>query len=128
MDTIKLRSPLLANGKKLTELKCDMDAIGSDDFIRAEALANERRGSQGSAANLAEVDYGFHLYLGFMGIIAADPSIDVSDLERLKGRDLVKVMNVGRFFALDADGDSTGDDSEAPSESTATSSASAPTK
>ena len=129
METIELSRPLKVNGKDLTELQCDMDEVSVDAFIRAEALSNAKRGNEGSSAAMSEIDYGFHLYLGFEGIIAADPSIDIKDLERIKGRDLVKIMQVGRFFALDADsGDSPEGGLEAAQESTPTSSARASSK
>lgn len=128
MEVIKLIGPLKVNGKELSELKCDMDAIDAEGFIRAEALANAKRNNEGSTAPLVEVDYGFHLFLAFEGVKAAMPEVDTTDLERVKGRDLVKLMQVGRFFALGADGDSQESSSGAPSESSQESSTAAPTK
>lgn len=128
MDTIKLRQPLKVNGKDVTELKLDFDAITPEGFIRAEALSNAKRSNQGASASLAEVDYGFHLYLAFEAAVCADPSVDIADLERITGRDLVQLMQAGRFFALGADGDSTESGSDGPSESTPTSTAPARTK
>lgn len=119
MQTIELSKPLLVNGKELTELPCDMDAVTVDQYIKAEALSNAKRANEGASPALQEVDYGFHLYLGFMGVVSADPSIDVADLERITGRDLVKITGIGRFFALGADaGDATESTSEKQSEST----------
>ncbi len=128
MEVIKLINPLKVNGKELAELSCDMDAIDAEGFIRAEALANAKRNNEGSTAPLVEVDYGFHLFLAFEGVKAAMPEVDTTDLERVKGRDLVKLMQVGRFFALGADGDSQESSSDAPSESSQESSTAAPTK
>lgn len=128
MDTIRLRQPLKVNGKDVSELKLDFDAITPEGFIRAEALSNAKRSNQGASASLAEVDYGFHLYLAFEAATAADPSIDIADLERINGRDLVQLMQAGRFFALGADGDSTESGSDEQSESTPTNSAPARTK
>ena len=129
METIKLGRPLLVNGEERAELKCDMDAITFDGFCRAEARANAKRQAEGGgAAALAEQDYGFHVYLAFEGCVAADPSVDVADLERITGRDIVKLMQVGRFFALGADGASRGSGSDEPSESTPTSTAAARTR
>lgn len=127
MQTIKLSRPLLVNGREVTELRCDMEAIDADGFIRAEALSNGRRNNQGSNAAMAEIDYGFHVYLAFEGCVAADPTVDVADLERIRGRDLVQLMKVGRFFALGADGDSEEGSSDEPSASTQESSTAAPT-
>lgn len=128
MEVIKLINPLKVNGKELAELSCDMDAIDAEGFIRAEALANAKRNNEGSTAPLVEVDYGFHLFLAFEGVKAAMPEVDTTDLERVKGRDLVKLMQVGRFFALGADGGSQESSSDAPSESSQESSTAAPTK
>lgn len=128
MEVIKLINPLKVNGRELSELKCDMDAVDAEGFIRAEALSNAKRNNEGSVASMAEVDYGFHLYLAFEGVKAAMPEVDTTDLERVKGRDLVQLMQVGRFFALGADGGSEGSSSDAPSESSQESSTAAPTK
>lgn len=128
MEVIKLISPLKVNGKELSELMCDMDAVDAEGFIRAEALSNAKRNNEGSVASMAEVDYGFHLYLAFEGVKAAMPEVDTTDLERVKGRDLVQLMQVGRFFTLVADGGSEGSSSDAPSESSQESSTAVPTK
>lgn len=128
MEVIKLISPLKVNGKELSELMCDMDAVDAEGFIRAEALSNAKRNNEGSVASMAEVDYGFHLYLAFEGVKAAMPEVDTTDLERVKGRDLVQFMQVGRFFTLVADGGSEGSSSDAPSESSQESSTAVPTK
>ena len=128
MEVIKLISPLKVNGKELSELMCDMDAVDAEGFIRAEALSNAKRNNEGSVASMAEVDYGFHLYLAFEGVKAAMPEVDTTDLERVKGRDLVQLMQVGRFFTLVADGGSEGSSSDAPSESSQESSTAALTK
>lgn len=128
MEVIKLINPLKVNGRELSELKCDMDAVDAEGFIRAEALSNAKRNNEGSVASMAEVDYGFHLYLAFEGVKAAMPEVDTTDLERVKGRDLVQLMQVGRFFTLVADGGSEGSSSDAPSESSQESSTAAPTK
>ncbi|MDM8289076.1 hypothetical protein QUW41_07145 [Slackia piriformis] len=128
MEVIKLISPLKVNGKELSELMCDMDAVDAEGFIRAEALSNAKRNNEGSVASMAEVDYGFHLYLAFEGVKAAMPEVDTTDLERVKGRDLVQLMQVGRFFTLVADGGSEGSSSDAPSESSQESSTAAPMK
>ena len=64
-------------------------------------------------------DLSLHLYLGFAAIVAVNPSYDFSDLERIKGRDVVEVMTIGRNFML-ASGEKTqtGDDSGEPTETT----------
>lgn len=128
MDTIQLKRPLKVNGKDITELKTDFDAITPEAFIRAEALANAKRANEGAGASLMEVDYGFHLYLAFEAVKAADPSVDTADLERVTGPDLIKLMQAGRFFAVGADGDSLESSSDGQSGSTPTNTPQARTK
>lgn len=127
METIRLSRPLLVNGEERTELLCDMDAVTPEQFIRALAYSSAKRGNEGSAVPMAEIDYGFHLYLAFAGCVAADHTVDISDLERITGIDLVKLTGIGRFFMLGVDGSSR-DSSDGPSESTPTSTPAAPTK
>ena len=126
MDTIKLRKPLLVNGKELAELPYDIDAVTCEGFARAESEAKRKKGAAGSAA-VVEIDYTFQLYLGFEAVTAAEPSIDLADLERVSGPDLMQVMAVGRFFITGSE-EPQESSSEAPSESTATSTTSARTK
>lgn len=127
METIRLSKPLLVNGKERTELKCDMDAITTEQFVKALAYSTAKRGNEGMAASVSEIDYGFHLYLAFAGCIAADQTVDISDLERITGIDIVKLMGIGRFFTLGVDGPSQVSSDE-PSESTPTSTPAAHTK
>ena len=133
METIKLHRPLLVNGKELRELPYDLEAISTDQFIKAENIAKGKAGK--FMFVMAESDYGFHLELGFAAIMAADPSIDETDLDRITGRDLMQVMGVGRNFIGDSSdspeaqtSESEESDSEQPSESSPTSSMSARTK
>ena len=133
METIRLSKPLLVNGEERTELPYDLDAVTSDQFIRAESVAKSK--ATEFAFGTAENDYAFHLELGFAAIMAADQSIDQADLERITGRDLMAVMRAGRNFIGDSSGspeDETSESeesgSEPRSESTPTSTASARTK
>ena len=45
-----------------------------------------------------EQDGNLHLYLGMEAIIAVNPDIDIADLERIKGFDLVQITRIGRNF------------------------------
>lgn len=133
METIKLSRPLLINGEGRTELPYDLDAVSSDQFIRAESIAKSK--ATEFTFGTAENDYAFHLELGFAAIMAADQSVDQSDLERIAGRDLMSVMRAGRNFIGDSSdspeeekSESVGSGSGPRSESTHTSTASAPTR
>ena len=66
-----------------------------------------------------EFDFGLHLYLGFAAIIAVNPEIDWSDLERLHGADVVEVTGIGGNFMLKSeDEESQASESAEPSGTT----------
>ena len=77
-------------------------------------------------APAAEFDFALHLYLGYAAIIAVNPSYDFSDLERIKGADVVDVMAIGRNFMLKSEETSTENDSDEHIEITPESTTQAP--
>ena len=101
-EKIELRQPLVIDGKEHKELTYDFDEIGCDEFTMAynyaasKSLQAVQKGKP--SAPIMEQDTNFHMYLGMMAIVAANPSIDISDLERIKGVDLVVLAGVGRNF------------------------------
>lgn len=111
-ETLKLSAPLEINGVKYTELTYDVDEITVDAFAEAGARKAKAVGVT-AVSGAAEVDYVFHLYLGFAAVIATMPEVDYADLNRLKGRDVRKLMQVGRAFFIGSD-DSTDEDSDEP--------------
>ena len=116
METIKLSKPLKVNGKEYKELSYDVDAVGVDDFATAETRAEQKKGNN---AGIAESDYTFHLYLGMDAITKAMPEVDIADLERLTGRDIMRVMGIGRSFLFEQGvTDSAASSSDEQSEST----------
>lgn len=97
--TLKLTNPIDINGRKVSELKYDTNEITAELFAQADAnKATYSRSKNGNMAGAAELDYSLHLYLGFAGIMAVNPEIDVTDLNRIKGSDSVEVMKIGRDF------------------------------
>ena len=116
---IKLANRITVNGKELAELKYNTEEITGVMFCEADAKRRIAAGTKNvSIAPAAEFDYGLHLYLGFAACIAADPSIDFSDLERIHGADVVEIMAVGRNFILKSE-DSAQSISDEPIETTA---------
>lgn len=98
-NTIKLDNPVQINGKSYNELTYDISEITAQAFAEADARKLSASGSKnGNAAGAAELDYGLHLYLGFEAIIAVNPEIDMSDLERVHGYDVMQIMRIGRDF------------------------------
>jgi len=99
--TIALRNPITINGKMVKELTYDANEITSAMFAEADARKMLASGAKsGNLSGAVELDYGLHLYLGFAAIIAVNPEIDFTDLERIKGPDVMQVMKVGRNFII----------------------------
>ena len=119
-NTIKLDNPVQINGKSYDELTYDISEITAQAFAEADARKLSASGSKnGNAAGAAELDYGLHLYLGFAAIIAINPEIDISDLERVRGYDVMKIMRIGRdFISGKSEEPYTPDSSDAQSETT----------
>lgn len=119
-NTIKLDNPVQINGKSYDELTYDISDITAQAFAEADARKLSASGSKnGNAAGAAELDYGLHLYLGFAAIIAINPEIDISDLERVRGYDVMKIMRIGRdFISGKSEEPYTPDSSDAQSETT----------
>ena len=115
MKTIALAHPITVNGKERSTIDLDFEALTVDAFTRADSRSH---GGEGNVLTLMEANGTLHLNLAFEAAIAADQTLDITDLERLKGADIMKFAAAGRFFTLQRATDSTGETSEAPSEST----------
>ena len=109
MQTLKgeivLNNPITINGKKVKKLTYDANEITPAMFAEADARKMAASGSKsGNLSGAVEIDYGLHLYLGFAAIIAANPEVDIADLERIKGTDVIQVMRIGRNFIISSAG------------------------
>ena len=119
MDTLKLKNPIKIDGKEVKELTYDINEIDALLFAEADAKKKAATGMKTmSLSPAAEFDPGLHLYLGFAAIIAVNRNIDFADLERMKGRDTMEVMKIGRNFMLSSEEDSQESDSDELSETT----------
>ena len=99
MEKLTLSTPILINGKKVKALTYDTSAITVGMFAEAEALklrATTRKA--GGSAGACELDYSLHAYLAMMAITAANPDIDIADLERISGPDVMELVRIGRNF------------------------------
>ncbi|MEA4919315.1 MAG: early nodulin 20 (N-20) [Clostridiaceae bacterium] len=118
--TIKLTNPILIDNVETAELSYDTNEITAAMFVEADTrkmAASTHKA--GNTAGAAEIDYDLHIYLGFMSIVAVNPKIDVSDLERIHGSDVVSVMRLGRsFFSTKSAAASSPDSSDASPEAT----------
>jgi hypothetical protein len=119
MKTLELKNPIKIDGKDVKEVTYDANEIDGLLFATAEAKRKNAAGMKNtSIAPAAEFDFGLHLYLGFAAIVAVNPSYDFSDVERIKGHDLVEVMAIGRNFMLNSDQERPENDSGKPTEIT----------
>lgn len=124
-NTLELDHPLLINGKTYTELDYDAEEITAPLFAAADArrllATTERVGGTKVGNNIsAELDYTFHMYLGFAAVVAINPEIDMTDLERAKGDDVRQLMAIGRNFMLGRSGESESTDVESEKQSETT--------
>lgn len=114
MEKLVLENPIKINGEDVKELTHDANEINGMLFATAESKKKSAAGTNMSISPAAEFDFALHLYLGFAAIIAVNPSYDFSDLERIKGHDVTKVMKIGRNFMLSSDEASQQSDSDEP--------------
>ena len=99
-NTLVLDNPILINGKEVKELTYDPQEITAEQFSVACAKSAAMDKSKSMTFKVKENDYALHLYLGMMSVIAVNPDIDISDLERIKGFDILDLTNIGTFFML----------------------------
>ena len=97
MEKLTLQNPITINGKKVKTLTYDTDAITVGMFADAEARKLRATSNKGGAG-ACELDYSLHAYLAMMAIVAVNSDIDVSDLERISGPDVMELMRIGRNF------------------------------
>lgn len=100
---LELRQPIMINGKNYKELEYDFEELTCEDYTTAAtyADANALRASRSGkpSAPIMEQNISFHMYLGMTAVVAANRElIDIADMERIKGYDLVEITQVGRNF------------------------------
>ena len=96
-NTLVLDHPILINNEQVNELTYDEQEITVDLFTAAAARAAAK--SKG-APSVQQTDYNFHLFLGMAAVIAVNPKIDFTDLERCKAYDLLDLSNIGLLFTV----------------------------
>ena len=118
--TQKLDEPILIDGKEVSELTYDPMEITAAQFSEACARSSAINKNKSFSFKMRENDYALHLYLGMFAVIAVNPSIDITDLERIKGFDVLKLADIGMLFTYRrSEAPSVQKPSEEPSESTA---------
>ncbi len=96
-NVIKLSNPLLVNGQSLKELTYTLE-LDVEDIL----IANDRRAAAhnnvDTTMKVVEFDSELHLYVGMQAIIKLNPQIDIRDLKRLSGVDVIQLFKLGRTF------------------------------
>lgn len=99
-NKIKLQEAITINGKQVKELTYDAMEITAGQFSEACARSAAIDKNKSFSFKMRENDYALHLYLGMMAIIAVNPDIDITDLERIKGFDVLAIADIGMLFTL----------------------------
>lgn len=117
--TLILENPILVNNVQVKELTYDPIEITAAQFSEACGRSAALDKTKSFTFKFKENDYALHLYLGMMAVVAVNPGIDVSDLERVKGFDTLALTDIGMLFTLRRSGAASGAGSlEKPSENT----------
>lgn len=96
---ITLDNAITINGKAYKELTYNIEGITAQQYLDACSLAASK-GQKGLSIGVRENDYKLHFYLGIMAIIVVNPEIDVAELEKVTGFDILHISNIGRFFTF----------------------------
>ena len=118
MNTVKLDNPILINNVSTNELTYNYFEITNDLYLEA-CIRSSRIGGNINASMTRETNEALHLCFGKAAILAVNPGYAWEDLDRIKGLDLLRVSNVGRFFITGKPEDSQQKTSGDTSENTA---------
>lgn len=101
-ETFELNNSIKINGQDVKKLEYDFNEITCELFTMASNYADAktlRANQQGRpSAAIMEQNASLHMYIGMAAVIAVNPHIDVTDLERIKGFDLIRFTQLGRNF------------------------------
>ena len=104
MKKLTLLKPILVNNESVSEFTYDTNEITNDLYLEA-CYKSCKPGRDPNIATSMEVDKAFHLQVGKAAILAVNPKLDWSDLERISGLDLFEVAKIGRFFIFGKSGE-----------------------
>lgn len=116
-EIFALKTPIKINGKNVKTFEYDPDELTCEQYLEAT-----RRAKNPGDFDMLEGDYALHFYIGCELIISGNGDVDITDLERVKGADVIRLSGIGRNFILSAEADSEDETSDEPSDSTADSS------
>lgn len=94
MAILKLKKPIMVDGKELSELKYDLNKLTPNDIdlVLGELI------KQGIMVATTELDTNFH-----RALFALAAGIDILDMKRMSAIDYLKAGNLVRDFLLDSE-------------------------
>lgn len=88
---------------KGTDYEYSEDNLTAEMYIKADAESRECANKiQKPSVVYATNDLAFHLYIGYHMVNASNPQFTASEFNSLKGKDVIKLINIGRNFILGA--------------------------
>lgn len=97
MEKIKLYYPIKVDGQEVNTLNADTNALTAKQFLEASSKT-------GVAANkLMEINTELHMYLGAFACVNGEGDMDIMDVLRVKGYDIVQLTNIGQDMMLPDD-------------------------
>lgn len=101
IKTIELRNPIKVNGEMVDKIEVNTEEITAALYAEADVRKRIAAGAKNVAIiPTAEFDFALHTYLGFAAAIAANHKFTFSDLESIRGIDVIAFNEVGRNFLL----------------------------
>lgn len=106
MEKVVLSKGLMVNGQEVTEITLDFDGITTEDFCAAAGEASVKAAEAGGVSVGSEFDAGFHVAIALRAAVRGTKGLDLMDVRRITGRDILKMARAGRTFcfALVAEG------------------------
>lgn len=96
VNELKLRKPLMVNGKEIKVLTYDVDELTINHITKAEACKAKMGGA--ATISVAQADFPLHVCIGMQAVMILNPEIAEEDLMRLKGYDITQLAAVGTSF------------------------------
>lgn len=97
--TLTLSKGIMINGVLRKEFRYDISQITGEQFIEADVRAHAKAAQLAKPSlTVAETDTSLQLYLGMMAVTAVEHEVDITDMERIQGTDVMQLYRIGRNF------------------------------
>lgn len=97
--TLTLSKGIMINGVLRKEFRYDISQITGEQFIEADVRSHAKAAQLAKPSlTVAETDTSLQLYLGMMAVTAVEHEVDITDMERIQGTDVMQLYRIGRNF------------------------------